>query len=206
MELSIAMPGNKTGKEKVSISDAAFDCEFNETLVHQSVTTYLAGARQGSVQQKTRSEVSGGGRKPWRQKGTGRARAGTIRSPIWRSGGVTFAARPQDHSKKINKKMYRGAMACILSELIRQERLLIVDDFVVSSCKTKDLVSKLNEYSLNNVLIVAEDIAEELFLAARNLHKVDVLDAAGLDPVSLIGFEKVLMTVPALKKVEEMLS
>jgi len=206
MELSIAMPGNKTGKEKVSISDAAFDREFNETLVHQSVTTYLAGARQGSVQQKTRSEVSGGGRKPWRQKGTGRARAGTIRSPIWRSGGVTFAARPQDHSKKINKKMYRGAMACILSELIRQERLLIVDEFVVSSCKTKDLVSKLNEYSLNNVLIVAEDIAEELFLAARNLHKVDVLDAAGLDPVSLIGFEKVLMTVPALKKVEEMLS
>lgn len=206
MELSIAKPGNKAGKEKISISDAAFAREFNETLVHQSVTTFLAGARQGSVQQKTRSEVSGGGRKPWRQKGTGRARAGTIRSPIWRSGGVTFAARPQDHSKKLNKKMYRGAMACILSELIRQGRLLIVDEFVVSSHKTKDLISKLNEYSLDNVLIVAEDIAEELFLAARNLHKVDVLDAAGLDPVSLIGFEKVLMTVPALKKVEEMLS
>jgi len=206
MELIIAKPGNKAGNEKVSISDAAFAREFNETLVHQTVTTYLAGARQGSVQQKTRSEVSGGGRKPWRQKGTGRARAGTIRSPIWRSGGVTFAARPQDHSKKLNKKMYRGAMACILSELIRQDRLLIVDEFVVSSHKTKDLISKLNEYSLDNVLIVAEDIAEELFLAARNLHKVDVLDAAGLDPVSLIGFEKVLMTVPALKKVEEMLS
>lgn len=206
MELSIAKPGNKAGKEKVSISDAAFAREFNETLVHQSVTTFLAGARQGSVQQKTRSEVSGGGRKPWRQKGTGRARAGTIRSPIWRTGGVTFAARPQDHSKKLNKKMYRGAMACILSELIRQERLLVVDEFVVGSHKTKDLVSKLKEYSLDNVLIVAEDIAEELFLAARNLHKVDVLDAAGLDPVSLIGFDKVLMTVPALKKVEEMLS
>ena len=206
MELSIAKPGNKAGKEKISISDAAFARDFNETLVHQSVTTYLAGARQGSVQQKTRSEVGGGGRKPWRQKGTGRARAGTIRSPIWRSGGVTFAARPQDHSKKLNKKMYRGAMACILSELIRQGRLLIVDEFVVSSHKTKDLISKLNEYSLDNVLIVAEDIGEELFLAARNLHKVDVLDAAGLDPVSLIGFEKVLMTVPALKKVEEMLS
>jgi large subunit ribosomal protein L4 len=206
MELIIAKPGNKAGKEKVTISDDAFAREFNETLVHQTVTTYLAGARQGSVQQKTRSEVSGGGRKPWRQKGTGRARAGTIRSPIWRSGGVTFAARPQDHSKKLNKKMYRGAMACILSELIRQGRLLIVDEFVVSSHKTKDLISKLNEYSLDNVLIVAEDIAEELFLAARNLHKVDVLDAAGLDPVSLIGFEKVLMTVPALKKVEEMLS
>jgi large subunit ribosomal protein L4 len=206
MELIIAKPGNKAGKEKVTISDDAFAREFNETLVHQTVTTYLAGARQGSVQQKTRSEVSGGGRKPWRQKGTGRARAGTIRSPIWRSGGVTFAARPQDHSKKLNKKMYRGAMACILSELIRQGRLLIVDEFVVSSHKTKDLISKLSEFSLDNVLIVAEDIGEELFLAARNLHKVDVMDAAGLDPVSLIGFEKVLMTVPALKKVEEMLS
>ncbi len=206
MELNIAKPGNKAGKEKISISDAAFAREFNETLVHQTVTTYLAGARQGSVQQKTRSDVSGGGRKPWRQKGTGRARAGTTRSPLWRTGGVTFAARPQDHSKKLNKKMYRGAMSCILSELIRQGRLLVVDEFVVTSHKTKDLVSKLNEYSLDNVLIVAEDIAEELFLAARNLHKVDVLDAAGLDPVSLIGFEKVLMTVPALKKVEEMLS
>lgn len=206
MELNLALPGNKTGKEKISISDDAFGREFNETLVHQSVTTYLAGARQGSVQQKTRSEVSGGGRKPWRQKGTGRARAGTIRGPIWRGGGVTFAARPQDHSKKLNKKMYRGALACIMSELIRQERLLVVNDFSIESHKTKDLVSKLGEFSLDNVLIVAEDIAENLFLAARNLHKVDVLDAAGLDPVSLIGFDKVLMTVPALKKVEEMLS
>lgn len=206
MELSIAKPGNEAGKEKVTVSDAAFAREFNETLVHQTVTTYLAGARQGTVQQKTRSEVSGGGRKPWRQKGTGRARAGTIRSPLWRTGGVTFAARPQDHSKKLNKKMYRGAMACILSELIRQDRLMVVEDFSVSSHRTKDLVAKLGELSLDNVLIVAEDIAENLFLAARNLHKVDVLDAAGLDPVSLIGFEKVLMTVPALKKLEEMLS
>ncbi len=206
MELNIAKPGNLAGKETISISDDAFAREFNETLVHQTVTTYLAGARQGTVQQKTRSDVSGGGRKPWRQKGTGRARAGTIRSPLWRTGGVTFAARPQDHSKKLNKKMYRGAMACIISELIRQGRLLVVDDFVVDSHKTKDLISKLNEFALDNVLIVAEDIAENLFLAARNLHKVDVLDAAGLDPVSLIGFEKVLMTVPALKKVEEMLS
>lgn len=206
MELNIAKPGNLVGKEKISISDDAFAREFNETLVHQTVTTYLAGARQGTVQQKTRSDVRGGGRKPWRQKGTGRARAGTIRSPLWRTGGVTFAARPQDHSKKLNKKMYRGAMACIMSELIRQGRLLVVDDFVVSSHKTKDLIAKLNEFALDNVLIVAEDIAENLFLAARNLHKVDVLDAAGLDPVSLIGFDKVLMTVPALKKVEEMLS
>lgn len=206
MELSIAKPGSKAGTKKISISDDAFGLEFNESLVHQTVVTYLAGSRQGTVKQKTRSEVSGGGRKPWRQKGTGRARAGTIRSPIWRTGGVTFAARPQDHSKKLNKKMYRGAMRCILSELIRQDRLLIVDDFVVDSHKTKSLVAKLKEFALDNVLIVADEIAENLYLAARNLHKVDVLDAAGLDPVSLIGFEKVLMTVPALKKVEEMLA
>ena len=159
-----------------------------------------------TVKQKTRSEVRGGGRKPWRQKGTGRARSGTIRSPIWRSGGVTFAARPQDHSKKLNKKMYRGAMRCILSELIRQERMSVVSEFTVVSHKTKDLVGKLKEFDLENVLIVAEEIEQNLYLAARNLHKVDVLDAAGIDPVSLIGFEKVLITVPALKKVEEMLS
>jgi large subunit ribosomal protein L4 len=174
--------------------------------VHQTVVTYLAGARQGSVKQKTRSEVRGGGRKPWRQKGTGRARAGTIRSPIWRSGGVTFAARPQDHSKKLNKKMYRGAMQCILSELIRQDRLIVVNDFTIETYKTKDLVNKLKEFDLDNVLIVSDQIEQNLFLAARNLHKVDALDVSGLDPVSLIGFEKVLITVPALKKVEEMLS
>lgn len=168
--------------------------------------TYMAGARQGTVKQKTRSEVAGGGRKPFRQKGTGRARAGTIRSPIWRSGGVAFAARPQDHSKKLNKKMYRGAMQCILSELIRQDRLLVVNEFALESHKTKALVSKLKEFDLENVLIVAESVEENLYLAARNLHKVDVLDVAGLDPVSLIGFEKVLITVPALKQVEEMLS
>jgi len=206
MELNIAKPGNQAGTEKISVADESFALDFNESLVHQTVVTYLAGARQGTVKQKTRSEVSGGGRKPWRQKGTGRARAGTIRSPIWRTGGVTFAARPQDHSKKLNKKMYRGAMRCILSELIRQGRLLIVEDFVVDTHKTKTLADRLKEFSLDNVLIVADEIAENLYLAARNLRNVDVLDAAGLDPVSLIGFEKVLMTVPALKKVEEMLS
>lgn len=206
MELALALPGKKAGKEKISLSDEAFDREYNESLVHQTVVTYLADARQGTVKQKTRSEVRGGGRKPWRQKGTGRARSGTIRSPIWRSGGVTFAARPQDHSKKLNKKMYRGAMRCILSELIRQERMIVVSEFSVDSHKTKDLVGKLKEFDLENVLIVAEEIEQNLYLAARNLHKVDVLDAAGIDPVSLIGFEKVLITVPALKKVEEMLS
>jgi large subunit ribosomal protein L4 len=206
MELALALPGNKAGKEKVSLSDESFGREYNEPLVHQTVVTYLADGRQGTAKQKTRSEVRGGGRKPWRQKGTGRARAGTIRSPIWRSGGVTFAARPQDHSKKLNKKMYRGAMRCILSELIRQERLIAVSEFSLDSHKTKDLVSKLKEFDLDNVLIVAEEVEKNLYLAARNLHKVDVLDASGIDPVSLIGFEKILITVPALKKVEEMLS
>ena len=206
MELSLALPGKKTGKEKISLSDESFGKAYNEPLVHQSVVTYMAGARQGSVKQKTRSEVRGGGHKPWRQKGTGRARAGTTSSPIWRSGGVTFAARPRDHSKKLNKKMYRGAMQCILSELIRQDRLLVVNEFSVETNKTKALVAKLKEYELDNVLIVSEQVEKNLYLAARNLHKVDVLDVAGIDPVSLIGFEKVLMTVSALKKVEEMLS
>tara|TARA_B100002049_G_C16072464_1_gene373472 strand:- start:437 stop:1057 length:621 start_codon:yes stop_codon:yes gene_type:complete len=206
MELALALPGKKTGKEKISLSDQSFSREYNEPLVHQTVVTYMAGGRQGSVKQKTRSEVRGGGRKPWRQKGTGRARAGTIRSPIWRSGGVTFAAKPQDYSKKLNKKMYRGAMQCILSELIRQNRLLVVNEFTVESHKTKDLVNKLKEFDLENVLIVSDQVQKNLYLAARNLHKVDALDVSGLDPVSLIGFEKVLITVSALKKVEEMLS
>ena len=206
MELSLAMPGKKTGKEKISLSDESFGKAYNEPLVHQSVVSYMAGARQGSVKQKTRSEVRGGGRKPWRQKGSGRARAGTTSSPIWRSGGVTFAARPRDHSKKLNKKMYRGAMQCILSELIRQGRLLVVNEFSVETNKTKALVAQLKEYELDNVLIVSEQVEKNLYLAARNLPKVDVLDVAGIDPVSLIGFEKVLITVSALKKVEEMLS
>ncbi|HIF75498.1 MAG TPA: 50S ribosomal protein L4 [Porticoccaceae bacterium] len=206
MELNLVLPGKKMGKEKISLSDESFGREYNEPLVHQTVVTYLAGARQGSVKQKTRSEVRGGGRKPWRQKGTGRARAGTIRSPIWRSGGVTFAAKPQDHSKKLNKKMYRGAMQCILSELIRKERLFVVNEFALQSHKTKDLVNKLKEFELDNVLIVSDQVENNLYLAARNLHKVDVLDVAGVDPVSLIGFDNVLITVAALKKVEEMLS
>ena len=206
MELALALPGKKTGKEKISLSDESFGREYNEPLVHQTVVTYMAGGRQGSVKQKTSSEVRGGGRKPWRQKGTGKARAGTIRSPIWRSGGVTFAAKPQDHSKKLNKKMYRGAMQCILSELIRQGRLIVVSEFTVQSHKTKDLVSKLKEFDLDNVLIVSDQVEQNLYLAARNLHKVDALDVSGLDPVSLIGCEKVLITVPALKKVEEILS
>lgn len=206
MDLQVVMPGMKAAKETVSVSDDAFGRAFNESLVHQVVVTYLAGGRQGSVKQKTCSEVSGGGRKPFRQKGTGRARAGSTRSPLWRGGAKTFAAVPQDHSKKINKKMYRGAMQCIVSELIRQGRLVVVDDFKLENHKTKGLLAKLNEFQLDNVLIVSDQVDKNLYLAARNLHGVDVLDADGVDPVSLIGFEKVLVTVPALKKLEGLLA
>lgn len=190
----------------VEVSEATFGREFNEALVHQVVTAYAAGARQGSKAQKTRSEVSGGGKKPWRQKGTGRARAGTIRSPIWRSGGVTFAAKPQDHSQKVNKKMYSGAIKSILSELVRQERFVVVDNFEVETPKTKALAAKLNEMSLKDVLIITEEVSENLFLSARNLYKVDVRDAATIDPVSLIAFDKVLVTAAAVKQIEEMLA
>jgi len=194
------------GADALTVSETTFGREFNEALVHQVVVAYAAGARQGTRAQKTRSEVSGGGAKPWRQKGTGRARAGTIRSPIWRTGGVTFAAKPQDHSQKVNKKMYRGAMKSIFSELVRQERLIVVDNFSVEAPKTKELVAKLNELELNDVLIVTGEVDENLFLAARNLHKVDVRDVAGIDPVSLIAFDKVLITAAAVKQVEEMLA
>ncbi|RQW68722.1 50S ribosomal protein L4 [Halomonas sp. YLB-10] len=190
----------------VELSDATFGKEFNEALVHQVVTAYLAGGRQGTRAQKNRSDVRGGGKKPWRQKGTGRARAGTIRSPIWRSGGVTFAARPQDHSQKVNRKMYRAAMRSILSELVRQERLVAVDAFSVESPKTKQLVAKLSDLGLEKVLIVTEEVDENLYLAARNIPNVDVVDVAAADPVSLVAFEKVLATVSALRKFEEKLA
>lgn len=187
----------------VAVSDAAFAREFNESLVHQIVTAYLAGGRQGTKAQKTRSEVAGGGKKPWRQKGTGRARAGTASSPIWRSGGVTFAAKPRNFEQKVNKKMYRAAMQSILSELVRQERLVVADDFKVDSHKTKDFVKKLNALELKNVLIVSDDVDEKLYLASRNVPHVGVTEATSVDPVSLIAFDKILVTVQALKKLEE---
>lgn len=204
MELNIATPGGTSGT--VSVSEAAFDREFNQDLVHQAITAYLAGARQGSKAQKNRAAVSGGGKKPWRQKGTGRARAGTIRSPIWRAGGVTFAATPRDHSQKFNRKMYRAALRCIMSELARHERLVVVEDFSVDQPKTKGLVQKLAEYNLSDVLILTEEVSENLYLSARNLHKVDVRDVQGIDPVSLVRFDKVLVTVSALKQIEEALA
>ena len=201
MELTL-----KDAKGGLEVSEATFGREFNEALVHQVVVAYAAGARQGTKAQKTRSEVAGGGKKPWRQKGTGRARAGTIRSPIWRSGGATFAAKPQNHTQKVNKKMYRGAIKSILSELIRQERLVVVEKFGVEAPKTKQLAGKLKEMDMNDVLIVTKEVDENLFLASRNLHKVDVRDVQGIDPVSLIAFEKVLMTADAVKQLEEVLS
>ena len=194
------------GANALTVSETTFGRDFNEALVHQVVVAYAAGARQGTRAQKTRSDVSGGGFKPWRQKGTGRARSGTMRSPIWRKGGVSFAARPQDHSQKVNKKMYRGAMKSILSELVRQERLIVVENFSVEAPKTKALVAKLNELELTDALIVTGELDENLFLAARNLYKVDVRDAKAIDPVSLIAFEKVVMTADAVKAVEEMLA
>ena len=205
MELSIAKPGNGAAAGTVQVSDVTFAREFNEDLVHQVVVAYMAGARQGTRAQKTRSDVSGGGKKPWRQKGTGRARAGTIRSPIWRGGGVTFAARPQDHSQKVNRKMYRAAICTILSELARQERLVVVEEFTLNEPKTKLLVKSLGEYGLKGALVVTEAVNGNLYLAARNLHDVDVRDVSGVDPVSLIGYEKVVVTVAALKKFEELL-
>ena len=203
MELKIVSPAGAQGT--VNVSEVAFGREFNQDLVHQAVVAYMAGARQGTKAQLTRAEVSGGGKKPWRQKGTGRARAGTIRSPIWRGGGTTFAARPQDHSQKLNKKMYRAALRSILAELVRTDRLVVVQDFAVESPKTKDLLGKLNNMSLTDVLIVSEAVDQNLYLAARNLPHVDVRDVQGSDPVSLIAYDKVLITVSAVKKFEELL-
>ncbi|MDN7133451.1 50S ribosomal protein L4 [Vreelandella profundi] len=194
------------GTGTVEVADATFGKEFNEALVHQVVTAYLAGGRQGTRAQKSRSDVRGGGKKPWRQKGTGRARAGTIRSPLWRSGGVTFAARPQDYTQKVNRKMYRAAMRSILSELVRQERLVAIEEFSVDAPKTKQVAAKLKELNLEKVLIVTEEVDEKLYLAARNLPHVDVVDVAAADPVSLVAFDKVLITVSALRKFEEKLA
>lgn len=205
MELNIAtLEGGSAGK--VEVSDATFGRAFNEDLVHQAVTAYLSGGRQGSRAQKNRSDVSGGGRKPWKQKGSGRARAGSTRSPIWRTGGVTFAARPQDHSQKLNRKMYRAALQSILSELARQDRLIVVEKIELDQPKTRLLQQKLEALNLDSVLIVSDEISENLYLSARNLPHVDVRDVSGADPVSLVRFEKVLITVPAVKKFEEVLA
>ncbi len=194
------------GKGSVDVAEAAFGADFNEALVHQVVTAYLSGSRAGTKAQKNRAAARGGGAKPWRQKGTGRARAGTIRSPIWVGGGRTFAAKPRDYSQKVNKKMYRAALRSVLSELIRQDRLVVVESLEIDAPKTKLLATKLEDLGLNNVLVLNEAFDEKLFLAARNLPNVGICDAAAIDPVVLIRFEKVLITLPALKLIEERLS
>jgi large subunit ribosomal protein L4 len=197
---------NLHDKGSVDVADAAFGAAFNEALIHQVVTAYLAGSRAGTKAQKNRSAVRGGGAKPWNQKGTGRARAGTSRSPIWVGGGRTFAAQPRNHDQKVNKKMYRAAIRSVLSELIRQDRLVVVNELTLEAPKTKLLANKLKEYDLDSVLILNEAFDEKVFLAARNLPNVGICDVASMDPVVLIRFEKVLVTVPALKLIEERLS
>ena len=193
------------GKGTLELADATFGAAFNEALVHQVVTAYLAGARAGTKAQKTRAEVAGSGKKPWKQKGTGRARVGSVRSPIWVGGGRAFAARPRSFEQKVNRKMYRGAMRSVLSELLRQERLVVTPELVLSAAKTKELRAKLGELGFTGGLVVVEAFDTKLWLAARNLPNVDVLEAQLIDPASLVGADKVVITAAALKVVEERL-
>ena len=190
---------------KISVSSDVFDYNYNEGLVHQAIVTYMNNARSGNSAQKTRAEVRGGGRKPWNQKGTGRARAGTIRSPLWRSGGVTFASKKRDYSQKINKKMYKRAMRSIISELHRTGNLIVVSDFQCSSIKTKDFIVKMKELDIKSALIVMNEVGEFEYLASRNLIEYDVCDVCAVDPVSLLRYEQVLITEEAIKKLEEQL-
>lgn len=191
---------------RVEVADTVFDVEYKPALIHQVVTAYLASARSGTVAQKSRSDVSGGGAKPFRQKGTGRARAGTSRGPIWRGGGRAFAARPRNYYQKVNRKMYRGAMCSILSELVRQGRISVVPEFRVEEPKTRILANKLKDMQVSDVLILIQDLDDDLFLAARNLPRVDVLTADEADPVSLIAFENLVITEGAIRKLEERLA
>lgn len=206
MELLVAAPGG-SGQTKITVSATTFGRDYNESLIHQVITAYMAGARSGTRAQKTRAEVSGGGIKPWRQKGTGRARAGTIRSPLWRTGGIIFAAKPQDFTQKVNRKMYRGAMCSILSELVRLERLMVVKQAEISleAPKTKDLLKRLTDYGVTEALLVVKDWDTNLYLAARNLNKVEVCEISKLDPVSLIKYQNVIMTEEAVRQIEEVL-
>lgn len=201
--MKIAIQG---GNGNVEVSEGNFGADFNEALIHQVVTAHRAHGRAGTKKQKNRSDARGGGTKPWRQKGTGRARVGTIRSPIWIGGGRAFAARPRDYSQKVNRKMYRAALRSILAELVRQERLVAIDAFEMPDHKTRHLAQRLKTLGLDDVLIVTEEVTDNLYLAARNLSRVDVRDVSGIDPVSLVGFEKVLVTQAALKRIEEMLA
>ncbi|MEE2735346.1 MAG: 50S ribosomal protein L4 [Pseudomonadota bacterium] len=205
MNLNISDPGVGLTKEAVNLSEVTFGREYNEALIHQVVVAYMASSRQGTKALKTRSEVRGGGAKPYRQKGTGRARAGTIRSPIWRGGGQAFAAKPRDYYQKVNRKMYRGAMRSILSELVRQDRVVVTNEFSIEVPKTKQVQNLLRDLALEDVLVVVEEVDKNLYLGSRNLKSVEVVDVQGINPVTLIRCKKVLFTVGALRKVEEVL-
>jgi len=189
-------------KETITVSDAVFGLEYKETLIHQLVTAYMAAGRAGTVAQKNRSAVRGGGAKPWNQKGSGRARAGTSRGPLWRSGGVTFAAQPRDYTQKLNKKMYRTGMRSMLSELNRQQRLLVVEDITVDAPKTKQMSAKLADLGVTKTLIVTETGGESLYLSARNLPNVEITDVAGMNPVNLLRYDHVVVTVGAIRSIE----
>ena len=193
-------------KETITVSDAVFGLEYKESLIHQLVTAYMAAGRAGTVAQKNRSAVRGGGAKPWNQKGTGRARAGTSRGPLWRSGGATFAAQPRDYTQKLNKKMYRAGMRSMLSELNRQQRLIIVDDIAVDTPKTKQMSAKLADLGVSKTLIITETGDEKLYLSARNLPHVEITDVAGMNPVNLVRYDHVVVTVGAVRAIEENLS
>ena len=194
---------SNTKNKDISISNEVFSKEFNESLIHQAVISFMSTSRQGSAKQKNRSEVRGGGKKPYRQKGTGRARAGTIRSPLWRGGGITFASRPRDFSKKINKKMYRAAIKSIFSELVRQNRLVAIEKPVLKKPKTKEIASLLNEFSLSKVLIITDELDMNLYLSARNIPNVDVITVREINPVNLLKPQKVAVTGEALRQIEE---
>jgi large subunit ribosomal protein L4 len=204
MDLQLTTASGNASKKSVEVADTAFGREYNEALIHQVVTAYLAGGRAGTRATKNRTDVAGGGAKPWRQKGTGRARAGTIRSPIWRGGGTSFPLRPQNHAQKVNKKMYRSAMSSILSELVRQDRLVVVDSLKLDAPKTKQLATQLKSLGMEDVLIVVNELDDNLALAARNLYRVNVCEAGEINPVALVGNEKVLITADAVKQVEGM--
>ena len=194
---------SSTKNQDINISENAFSKDFNEALVHQAVVSFLAGSRQGTSKQKTRSEVRGGGKKPYRQKGTGRARAGTIRSPLWRGGGIAFAATPRDYSKKINKKMYRAAIRSIFSELLRQGRLVAIEKPVLEKPKTKEIANFLKEFSLSKVLIITDELDVNLYLSARNIPNVDIITVREINPINLLKAQKVAVTADAFKKIEE---
>jgi large subunit ribosomal protein L4 len=199
-----ALSGNNSNN--VDVLESVFGQTYNETLIHQLVTRYLAGARAGTKSQKTRSDVSGGGSKPWKQKGTGRARAGTTRSPLWRTGGITFAARPRNYDQKLNKKMFRVGIRSILSELLRQNRLVVSDTIVPATAKTKEFSAKLKAIDARRVLIIVDKVEVNLILASRNIPNVEVVEAANLSPVLLVGADKIIATSAAIKSLEERLA